>query len=395
MLRLDVADIVRCQSTTRRAFSVQRLLICFTVTSLVMGATVTCSRTLAEPQAPAIEVDTASNPDLRLGDSIKLAELAAAQGTSVAGAAWSSSDTAIITVDSRGSAQGVGVGPVMVRATTDGQLVWSKALYVGAANLVGAGDIGRCSTGNPRATADLLDSIPGHVFTAGDNVYEDGTAAEWANCYDPTWGRHKARTRPSIGNHDTYTDSGTAYYDYWGPAAGERGRGYYSYNIGPWHVVVINSMVDHSAGSEQELWLRRDLALHRSRCTLAYWHYPRFSSGREQHSDLGMQPMWQDLYGARADVVVSGHSHVYERFAPMSATGERDDTQGIREFVVGTGGASLLDFDTVEPNSEVRDNSTFGVIRFRLFRRHYEWAFIPIAGGQFRDAGVGACHPKP
>lgn len=341
--------------------------------------------------AESLARDTVSRPDLRLGDSVRLGLIAAAQ-TLPAGVVWASSDTSILTTDTWGRATAVGVGTVIVTATGSDSMLFSRQLHVGPATLVGAGDIGRCSTGHPDATAALLDSIPGVVFTAGDNVYEDGTSTEWNTCYARTWGRHKGRTHPSMGNHDFYTDSGGPYYDYWGAAAGERGKGYYSYNIGPWHIVVLNSMVNHSTGSPQELWLRADLGHHKAHCTLAYFHYPRFSSGREQHSDPGMQPVWQDLYDAGADVVISGHSHVYERFAPQTPSGQTDSTRGIREFVVGTGGASLLDFDIIEPNSEVRDNSTYGVIRLRLYRGHYEWDFIPVAGGQLHDSGAAACH---
>lgn len=331
--------------------------------------------------------------ELNLGDSTRL-RLVGQSGTThdSLNVQWSSSDSDVVYVSKTGVAQARGIGSARVNAVTPSATV-TAVVRVRPGVLIGAGDIARCPTENgAELTARILDTTRGVVFTAGDNVYETGTPREWAACYEPTWGRHKARTRPATGNHDWYSDSLKTYYEYWGNRAGPPGLGYYSYNVGPWHVVVINVMIAHGKGSPQEEWLRSDLAAHPTRCTFAYWHYPRFSSASEQHSDPGMTAIWQALYDAGADVVVSGHSHTYERFAPQTALGVLDTTRGIREFVVGTGGASLLPFDTVQANSEVRDNSTFGVIKFALYPDRYDWKFIPVSGGTFTDSGSASCH---
>ena len=257
--------------------------------------------------------------------------------------------------------------------------------------LVGAGDIADCSYDDDEATAKLLDSIPGVVFTAGDNAYGNGTARQYARCYAPTWGRHKARTHPSPGNHDYDTPGGAGYYGYFGAAAGPRGLGYYSYEVAGWHIISLNSNIAMRAGSPQERWFRADLAAHPVRCTLAYWHHPRFSSG-EHGSSTATQPLWQALYDAHADVVINGHDHTYERFAPQTPTGGLDSTRGIREFVVGTGGAEFYNFPTIRAHSEVRQNTTHGVIKLTLRADGYDWKFVPVAGGSFRDAGSGKCH---
>jgi hypothetical protein len=261
--------------------------------------------------------------------------------------------------------------------------------------LVGAGDIAVCSSEDDDATADLLDGIEGTVFTTGDNAYPDGTAEEFADCYDPTWGRHKARTRPSTGNHDYHVAGAAPYFAYFGAAAGNPGEGWYSYDLEGWHVIVLNSNCEEitgcEAGSAQESWLRADLAASTAACTVAYWHHPRFSSG--QHGDdLDVADLWQALYDADADVVLNGHDHDYERFAPQDPSGTFDAVRGIREFVVGTGGAAQRAFGTPEPNSEVRETGTPGVLRLDLHAEGYDWEFIPIAGKTFTDSGSGTCH---
>jgi len=259
--------------------------------------------------------------------------------------------------------------------------------------LVGAGDIAGCRYDHDEATAKLLDSIPGTVFTAGDNVYSSGTPDQFTRCYEPTWGRHKARTRPSPGNHDYQTPLGAGYYAYFGDRAGDPGRGYYSYDLGDWHIIALNSNILMARGSPQERWLRADLAAHPTPCTLAYWHHPRFSSS-EHGNSRAPEALWQALYDANADVVINGHDHTYERFAPQTPTGQLDTARGIREFVVGTGGASFYDFPTVHANSELRNNTTHGVIKLTLRANGYDWEFVPVAGGggAFRDSGSGTCH---
>lgn len=257
--------------------------------------------------------------------------------------------------------------------------------------LVGAGDIADCSSDGDEATAELLDGIPGTVFTTGDNAYPDGTVSEFIDCYDPSWGRHKARTYPSAGNHDYHTDGATGYFDYFGPVAGEPGKGYYSYDLGSWHIIVLNSNIRVSAGSEQEQWLRADLAAHPVACTLAYWHEPRFSSGDQHGSSVSIQPLWQALYDYSADVVLNGHEHNYERFAPQDPQGVADPVRGIREFVVGSGGRNHYEITTTIANSEVQNDDTYGVLKLTLHPDSYSWEFIPVAGGTFSDIGTAPC----
>lgn len=257
--------------------------------------------------------------------------------------------------------------------------------------LVGAGDIASCGSTGDEATAALLDSIPGTVFTAGDNAYPAGSARQFARCYGPSWGRHKARTRPSPGNHDYRTAAAAAYFAYFGAQAGPVGRGYYSYDLGDWHVISLNSNTSMKAGSPQERWLRADLAATSKRCVLAYWHHARFSSSSNHGSQKQTQPLWEALYEHGAEIVISGHDHVYERFALQTPDGRMDADRGIREFVVGTGGAGHYDFGTPLPNSEVRDNTTHGVLKLTLSRESYAWTFVP-SGGSFTDSGNGTCH---
>jgi hypothetical protein len=230
------------------------------------------------------------------------------------------------------------------------------------------------------------------VFTAGDNAYDDGTTANFAQCYEPTWGRHKARTRPSPGNHDYHTAGAADYFAYYGANAGPAGRGYYSYDLGDWHIVSLNSNVDMSAGSVQETWLRADLAATTQPCTLAYWHHARFSSSSNHGNQSQTEPLWVALYDAGAEIVVSGHDHTYERFAPQTSTGAADAGSGIREFVVGTGGTGHYGFGSPEPNSEVRNNDSFGVLQLTLGPGTYAWEFVPVAGASFTDSGSGSCH---
>jgi hypothetical protein len=264
--------------------------------------------------------------------------------------------------------------------------------------VVGAGDIANCSSlAGAQATAKLLGSIPGTVYTLGDNAYGSGTSTEFANCYDPTWGQVKARTRPAPGNHEYYTSGAAGYFGYFGSAAGDPSRGYYSYELGQWHVVVLNTndqckYVGCSAGSPQEQWLKADLANHPAQCTLAYFHYPLFTSGNYSPGISTVKPLWDDLYSGGADVVLNGHDHIYERFAPQTPSGALDTARGIREFVVGTGGAEHYGIKTVQPNSEVRNAGTFGVLKLTLHPSSYDWQFVPEAGKSFTDFGSTSCH---
>jgi PKD repeat protein/uncharacterized protein YjiK len=269
----------------------------------------------------------------------------------------------------------------------------------GADVLVGAGDIARCDSGNDEETAALLDDVAGTVFTLGDNAYPDGTAAEFNDCYDPSWGRHKARTRPAPGNHDYHTTGASGYFDYFGAAAGNPGEGYYSYDVGDWHIIVLNSECSEVGGCEttspQGVWLEADLAANPSTCTLAYWHIPLFSSDSVQGTDPDVRDFWSMLYAAGADIVLNGHAHTYERFAPQNPNGVADPDHGIREFIVGTGGGGLYSVGTIQPNSEVREDNTHGVLKLSLNPGSYDWEFIPIAGQTFTDSGSASCVTAP
>ena len=260
--------------------------------------------------------------------------------------------------------------------------------------LVGAGDIADCNRLGDDATANQLDGIPGRVFTLGDNVYPYGRTQDFANCYDPTWGRHKARTRPAPGNHD-YDSSATAapYFSYFGAAAGTAPDGYYSYDVGLWHIVVLNDNIAMTALSPQVQWLRQDLNGRRNQCVLAYWHRPRYSSGPAGPTS-GTQALWQALADSAADIVLWGHDHDYERFAPMDGAGNASAT-GIRAFVVGTGGGESLvsGFPNLQPNSLVRDRTSRGVLRITMYAGRYRWEFMPAPGfGTFTDSGSGSCN---
>jgi hypothetical protein len=234
------------------------------------------------------------------------------------------------------------------------------------------------------------------VFTAGDNAYENGSASDFADCYDPTWGRHKARTRPAAGNHDWQTQNAQGYRDYFGPAAVNAvGDTWYSYNLGAWHVVVLDANCSRVGGcgadSKQGTWLAADLAASDAACTLAIWHQPRFSSGDEHGNDPSVDPFWRALYSAGADVIVNGHDHDYERFAPQDPDANEDRARGLREFVVGTGGASLRGFDDPQKNSELRVATSPGVIAFTLHSHGYDWRWIPTEG-TVTDTGSARCH---
>jgi acid phosphatase type 7 len=268
----------------------------------------------------------------------------------------------------------------------------------GDAVLVGAGDIASCDDlAGAEATAKLIDKIPGTVFAAGDLAYPDGSDEQFAKCYGSTWGRFKDRTRPAPGNHEYHKGIASGYTRYFGEAAGEASKGYYSYDLGAWHIVVLNSECEEvggcAAASPQGQWLKQDLAHHQATCKLAYFHKPLFSSGGKHGNDPEMKPLWDLLYNANADVVINGHDHDYERFAPQNPEGNADAKHGIREFVVGSGGKnSHRKMGAAKPNSEVRNDDTFGVLKLTLHPNAYDWEFVPEAGKTFTDAGSGACH---
>lgn len=252
---------------------------------------------------------------------------------------------------------------------------------------VGAGDIAMCDA-NAAATARLLDGIGGTVFTTGDNAYFQGTRENFRDCYEPTWGRHKGRTRPVPGNHDYESVGAVPYFEYFGTNAGPFGLGYYSFDIGGWHAVALNSNIDVTAFSEQWIWLQADLAAHRGRCTIAYWHHPLFSAG-PSGATRSMRAIWRLLYDNGVDVVLNGHEHYYERFAPQDPDGRLDPARGIRQFIVGTGGAAIYSPVGVSANSEALLRA-FGVLKLTLRGDGYDWDFIPVSG--VHDIGSSLCH---
>jgi acid phosphatase type 7 len=259
-----------------------------------------------------------------------------------------------------------------------------------------AGDVADCASEDDDATAKLLGDINGTIVTLGDNAYEDGTSEEFANCYGPTWGRFKDRTRPSPGNHEYHTAGAKGYFGYFGEAAGERGEGYYSYDLGKWHLVALNSNCQKIGGcgvnSPQGRWLRHDLADNRSRCTLAYFHHPLFSSGKYSPGVSQVKPLWEILYSAGADVVLNGHDHNYQRFAPQDPDGKADPRRGIREFVVGTGGKILYPIEDPLPNIQSYNDDSYGVLKLTLRPGGYDWQFLSALGSTFVDAGKHECH---
>lgn len=266
--------------------------------------------------------------------------------------------------------------------------------------VLAAGDIAACTTTGDDATAAVLDGADGTVQTIGDNVYPDGTAADFADCYDPGWGRHRWRTRPAIGNHEYHVTAAAPYWDYFGTlGAGLRSQGWYSYDIGSWHVVVLNTECGQiggcGSGSPADTWLRQDLAASAGRDVLAVMHRSRFSSATNG-ADPAADAYWRVLYQYGADVVLGGHRHVYERFAPQNPDGVADPAYGIRQFTVGTGGSTLGGLGTTAANSQARSNNTYGVLRLTLRPGAYDWSFLPASGGAgFTDSGSGVTHAPP
>ncbi len=319
----------------------------------------------------------------------------------------------LVTVDITRSVRGISSGgPLNLALTAPGGLARLASRESGSRapridfvletpqKLVAAGDIAECGIGGDEATAALVENLPGTVAALGDLAYPDGKLDEFNNCYGPSWGRFKTRTRPAPGNHE-YEYGGTngvGYFAYWGAVAGNPAQGWYSYDLGAWHVVSLNSNCDFvggcQAGSAQEAWLRADLAAHKKKCTLAYWHHPMFSAYVGAREADMMRPFWQALYDANADVVLSGHAHDYQRFAPQNPAGSADSARGIREFVVGTGGNQnfhAID-DPLTPNLQSSISGVWGVLELDLWSKRYDWQFHPVAGQTFTDSGSTACH---
>lgn len=257
--------------------------------------------------------------------------------------------------------------------------------------VLAAGDIASCLSDGDEQTAALLDTHRGTVLALGDLAYDDGTVAEFQSCFGPSWGRHRKRIRPTPGNHEHHSD-GSGYFRYFGAAAGPAGRGYYSFNVGTWHIVSLNSERDTKAGGAQVRWLRNDLARTKGRCVLAFWHRPRWSAGSYE-DDARTAPFWNALYDARADVVLSAHDHNYQRYPPLNRRGEIDWARGIRSFVVGTGGRHRYKL-RMDPRRRTASDATWGVLKLTLRPSGYSWRFLPVAGGSYRDAGSARCSPR-
>ncbi len=304
-------------------------------------------------------------------------------------------DIALVVTDSKGAK---GTAGTTARVTFD--------IPPQGSVLIGAGNVATCGTTNDDKTARIIDSIidpipDAAVFTTGDNVFEKGTDSEYVNCYAPSWGRFLARTHPTLGNHD-YDNGGSdaaGSFQYFGDRLGSNGLGYYSYDLGTWHIIVLNDKGDTDPNNKgidpaQTAWLQGDLDTHKNKCMLAMWHVPLFQSSNVQNWTVnpGHKPIWDVLYAAGVDVVLNGQQHNYERFKPMTPSGDVDTANGIREFNVGTGGESVDNFTVaIHPNSVTRA-AVYGVLKLSLKTDSYDWKFISIAGSDYTDSGTGTCH---
>lgn len=254
--------------------------------------------------------------------------------------------------------------------------------------LVGAGDIAMCNERGAELTAKLLDRIPGTVFTTGDNAYPAGSSRDFRDCYEPTWGRHKQRTRPTPGNHDYQTDRGAPYFDYFGANAGPRGLGYYSFRLGDWEIYALNSNIAVNGASAQATWLQQELTANPSKCAAALLHHPLISSGQNGDHPF-IRDLYRVLYNGGVDLILAGHDHSYERFGQINPDGNLDP-RGFRQFIVGTGGASSYQFRTRRTGSEVR-HSGWGVLKLTLKSDGYDWEFVSVDGQSFRDSSSEQC----
>ena len=295
-----------------------------------------------------------------------------------------------------------------VRSATGSSLPAATWPFRTAPVLLAAGDVaGRAKvepnptycTGNAGAkdTGKLLDTLAGQIAMLGDTTYPVGAKIEFDQCFDPAWGRHKPRLHPVIGNHEYQTPQAAPYFDYFGASAGPRGDAWYSFDMGSWHIVVLNAncgVVGCGPGSRQEQWLRNDLIAHPSRCSIAMWHQPRVASGEYGQNDE-VATLFSDFFQAGGDIVLNGHEHTYERIVPMNAKLGADPANGVRTFVVGTGGIPLLPIKVSVPQTELYDNSSLGVLRLVLLSNGYEWSFRPTPGGTNHDSGSSTCHDAP
>ncbi|MBT9614193.1 MAG: metallophosphoesterase [Burkholderiales bacterium] len=253
-----------------------------------------------------------------------------------------------------------------------------------------AGDVAQCDSPGAQLTAQLIKALPYPVLAVGDMAYPNGTLEEFTNCYAPTWGGFKDRTYPAPGNHDYRTPGAAGYFAYFGTRAGDPDKGYYSFNLGQWHILMLNSNRELEPGSKQLAWLASDLRQHAQQCVLTIWHHPRFSSGKHGN-DARTQALWEMLYQHGVSVLVTAHDHDYERFPAMNDVGERDEERGIRSFVAGTGGAKLYQLKQRHPLSQVWQGESWGLLKLTLRPLGYDWEFLPVAGEKFQDAGSALC----
>ena len=269
---------------------------------------------------------------------------------------------------------------------------------LGKSVIVAAGDIAACNSKGDEETARLVGGTEGTVLTLGDNAYPEGTAQDFEECYEPSWGQFKERTMPSPGNHEYHTEGAGGYFDYFGDAAGAPDEGYYSYDLGGWHIVALNSNCGEGEircgpGSVQVQWLEEDLAANdEAACTLAYFHHPLFTSGEYRPGEERMERLWEILYAGGVDVVLNGHDHNYQRFAQQDPEGRTDPEDGIRQFVVGTGGRHHYEIPHPIANTEVYNDQTYGVLELTLHPKSYDWEFVPVEGESFTDSGAAQCH---
>ena len=273
-------------------------------------------------------------------------------------------------------------------------VVTERTSSAGNDTLIAAGDIGVCGDPADEATAAIVEGIPGTVAALGDNAYPNGSSDDFRNCYDPSWGQFKNRTRPVPGNHEYVTPAAAGYFAYFGLSVGTPGHSWYAYDLNGWRLYALDANCGNiggcGAGSAELTWLAADLAANPRPCVLAYWHEPRWSSGLHGN-DQDLDAIWRALSAAGTDIVLNGHDHDYERFVPMTADGSAATAGGIREFVVGTGGVGLRDFATIDATSTVRNSVTHGVLKLTLDATGYAWQFLPVAPGTFTDSGTGTC----
>jgi hypothetical protein len=286
-----------------------------------------------------------------------------------------------------GVASPSGTAATIVPTPAGGSPIATASTTPAATVLLAVGDIGTCDSVSDERVGELAAGLPGTIALLGDNAYPRGSPEDYSRCFDPTWGALRDRLRPVPGNHEYETRGAAGYFSYFGTGVGDPAEGWYSYDLGEWHLVALNSECDAiggcGAGSPELRWLIEDLSAHPATCTLAYWHHPRYSSGFHGTDDM-TEALWQALAAAGADVVLSGHDHDYERLSPID---------GIRSFVVGTGGRSLYEWPgSPLVQTEVRADDTYGLLELTLGSTDYAWRFVPASGGSFTDSGEDACH---